>query len=113
MRLCPYPPPYLLRNAGLANYLTGRHEAAATFFKQRLERFPPSDRNHWAMLWLIASYMELGREKEARAEARKLIGQHPDFSIDVHTKRTKLAFPIKDYAFLDRQTELLRKAGIP
>ena len=102
-----------MRNAGIANYLTGRHEAAATFFKQRLERFPPAGGDHWAVLWLTASYMELGREKEARAEARRLLEQHPDFSIEAHTKRTKAGFPFKDYAFLDRQIELLRKAGIP
>ena len=113
MRLCPFPPPYLLRNAGVANYLTGRHEAAATFFKQHLERFPPAGRDHWAVLWLIACYMELGREKEAGAEARKLLEQHPDFSIEAYTKRIKAGFPFKDYAFLDRQIELLRKAGLP
>jgi adenylate cyclase len=113
MRLCPYPPPYLLRNAGFANYLTRRHEPAAAFFKQRLERFPPAASDHWAMLWLIASHMELGREKEARAEARKLLEHHPNFSIEAHTKRTKAHFPFRDYAFLDRQTQLLRKAGIP
>ena len=112
MRFCPYPPPYLLRNAGFANYLTRRHEAAVTFFKQRLERFPPATSDHWAMLWLIASYMELGREKEARAEALKLLQKRSNFSLDVHIKRTKRV-PFKDYAFLDRQIELLRKAGIP
>lgn len=112
MRLCPYPPPYLLRNAGFANYLTGRYEQAATFFKQRLERFPPASGAHWAVLWLIASYIELGKESEASAEVQKLLNQQPGFSTETHIKRTKAAFPFKNYAFLNRQTELLHKAGL-
>jgi adenylate cyclase len=112
MRLCPYPPPYFLGRAGVANYLAGRYEAAISEFQKRFERLPSDARDHWAVLWLIASYMELGREKEARAEARKLLEKRPNFSLEVHIKRTKKA-PFKDYAFLYRQIELLRKAGIP
>ena len=110
IRLCPYPPPYFLSRAGVANYLAGRYEAAITEFQKRFERFP-SSRGRGAP-WLIASYMELGREKEARAEARKLLEKRPNFSLEVHIKRTKKA-PFKDYAFVYRQIELLRKAGIP
>jgi hypothetical protein len=55
--------------------------------------------------------MELGREEEARAEVQKLLEQHPDFSIEAYIKAMKRT-PFKDYAFLDRQIELLRKAGL-
>jgi adenylate cyclase len=111
MRLFPYPPPYFLDHAGRVNYLTGRYEEAITEFQKYLERFPgPRACDPWA--WLIASYMELGREEEAQAQVRKLLKKWPNFSLEVHTKRTKKA-PFKDYAFLDSQIELLRKAGIP
>ena len=112
MRLSPYPPPYFLETAGYANYLTGRFEAAIAEFKKFLER-----QEHGAMArilwqWLIASYMELGLEEEARVEARKLLEQHPDFSIKAYIKAIK-RMPYKDLSFLDRQIELLRKAGLP
>jgi hypothetical protein len=55
--------------------------------------------------------MELGREDEAKAELRKLLDIQPDFSIESHTKSIRRR-PFKDYAFLDRQIELLRKAGL-
>ena len=112
MRLSPYPPPYFLSRAGVANYLAGRYEAAITEFQKRFERLPSDAQGHWVVPWLVASYMELGREKEARAEARKLLEKRPNFSLEVHIKHTKKA-PFKDYAFLDRQIELLRNAGIP
>ena len=111
-RLSPYPPPYFLSRAGVANYLAGRYGAAITEFQKRFERLPSDVQGLWAVPWLIASYMELGREKDARAEARKLLEKRPNFSLGVHIKHTKTA-PFKDYSFLDRQIELLRKAGIP
>jgi tetratricopeptide (TPR) repeat protein len=101
-----------LGRAGVANYLAGRYEAAISEFQKRFERFPSSAQDHWTVPWLIASYMELGREKEARAEARKLLEKRPNFSLEDHIKRTKKA-PFRDYAFLYRQIELLLKAGIP
>ena len=56
--------------------------------------------------------MELGREAEARDEARKLLEQHPDLSLTAYVKAMKrLSF--KDHGFVDRQVELLRKAGLP
>jgi tetratricopeptide (TPR) repeat protein len=112
MRLCPYPPPYILRNAGMANYLTGQYEAAISAFGRKLERFNSRDRLDLNWLWLIAAYMELGQEKEARNEVRQLLDQHPDFSIEAYINRTKRSLPFSGYAFLDRQVELLRKAGL-
>jgi hypothetical protein len=45
--------------------------------------------------WLIASYMELGREEEARAEARELLEQDPNVSITALIELTK-RFPKMD-----------------
>jgi len=55
--------------------------------------------------------MELGQKEEARAEAKKLLEKHPDFSIKAFANRTKNSH--KDLSFLDRHIELLRKAGLP
>ena len=110
MRLNPHPPLYFFPTAVYANYLTGRYGEAITHCKKFLKRqqHGPMARRLWG--WLIASYMQLGQEEEARAEVQRLLEQHPDFSIEAYTKAIKRA-PFKDHAFLDRQIELLRKAG--
>ena len=96
----------------MANYLTGRYEVAIIEFKNKLEHFPSSSRLDLDRLWMIASYMELGREKEARAEARSLLEQRPDFSIEAYIESTKRSLAFRDYAFLDHQIELLHNAGL-
>lgn len=60
---------------------------------------------------IIASYMELGREEEARAEAERFLAEFPEFSIQKESKRLKQSY--KDPSFLDRHVKLLRKAGLP
>ncbi len=111
IRLCPYPPIYFLVEAGDANYLTGRYEAAIDEYKKVLKRQQHGGRARRVRQWLIASYMELGREEEARTEARRLLEQDPNVSITALIEQTKLE-SFKDYAFLDRQIECLRKAGL-
>jgi len=112
MRLNPYPPLYYFPVAVYANYLTGRYEAAIVEAKKFLkqQRHGPLAGILWQ--WTIAGYMALGREAEARDEARKLREQHPDVSVRAHVKAMK-RIPFKDHGFVDRQVELLRKAGLP
>jgi adenylate cyclase len=112
MRLCPYPPSYFLSVAGHANYLTGRFEAAITEYKKYLKQQQEGTQARIVWLWLIASYMEMGREKGAKAEVKKLVVQNPNLSIEAYTKGIKRT-PFKNYAFLDRQIDHLRKAGLP
>ena len=111
MRLSPYPPIYFLAGAGDANYLTGRYEAAINEYKKYLKRQQHGGGARRVRHWLIASYMELGREEDARVEAQKLLEQDPNVSVAALIEETK-RFPFKDYAFLDRHIELLRKAGL-
>jgi len=111
MRLSPYPPVYFLSSAGDANYLTGRYEAAINEYKKYLKRQQHGEGARRVRHWLIASYMELGREGDARVEAQKLLEQDPNVSVAALIEETK-RFPFKDYAFLDRHIELLRKAGL-
>ena len=110
MRLCPHPTPSWLRRAGHANYFTGRYEAAITEYKRCLERVQHGALARECSAFMVASYMELGREEEARAEARKLIDQHPDFSTKASVNVIKRSY--KDLSFLDRHMGLLRKAGL-
>ncbi len=112
MRLSPYPPPYYYFWAGCANYLTGRYEGSITFHRKYLELQKQGGYALLSRASIIASYMELGRMEEAQAEVEKCVEQHPDFSIEAYIKAMKRQ-PFRDYAFLDRETELLRKAGLP
>ena len=112
IRLSPYSPftPWYHSIAGFANYFARQYEAAITECKKYLDRqqhdFTARDCWHF----LIGSYMELGQKEEARAEAKKLLEKHPDFSIKAIADRIKKSH--KDLSFLDRHIELLRKAGL-
>ena len=110
MRQSPHPPLYFFPTAVYANYLTGRYDDSIRYCKKFLKR-----QQHGSValiLWyfLVANYMELGREEEARTEVQKLLEQHPNASIEGFIDSMKRRF--KDVAFLDRQIELLRKAGL-
>jgi TolB-like protein/tetratricopeptide (TPR) repeat protein len=112
MRLSPYPPSYFHQLAGSASYLTGQHEAAIAQYRKVLSRQQRGGLARWARQWLIASYVELGREEEARAEANKFLEQDSKICIETLIEETK-RYPFKEYTFLDRQVELLVKAGLP
>jgi len=109
LRMAPYPPPYVLIYAGEINYLLGRYEEAISEYQKLFERFPSSRGRDSP--WLIVSYMALGEEKKAKTEVEKLLKKHPDFSIETYIKREKRS-DFKDKAYIDRQVELLRKAGL-
>jgi adenylate cyclase len=113
IRLSPYGPYTFMSyaTAGLANYFTRQYEAAITECKKSLDlqQHGVFARDAWHCL--IASYMELGQKEEARAEAKKLLEKHPNFSIKALVNRIKKNY--KDFSFLDRHIELLRKAGLP
>jgi tetratricopeptide (TPR) repeat protein len=62
----------------------------------------------FAHMNLAGLYIELGREEEARAEAREVLRLHPKFSLDYFAQ----IFAYKDQSVADRRIELLRKAGL-
>lgn len=109
LRMAPHPPPYVLIDAGEINYLLGRYEEAISEYQKLFERFPSSRGRNSP--WLIVSYMALGEEKKAKTEVEKLLKKYPDFSIETYIKREKRS-DFKDKAYIDRQVELLRKAGL-
>jgi adenylate cyclase len=106
IRLNPIPPVWYFHGLGHAYFLAGRYEEAIAALKRVLNRNP----NFWpAHVYLAASYVELGQEEEARAEAADLLKVHPNFSLQTGRQR----LPYKDQAVLERLGESLRKAGIP
>ena len=58
--------------------------------------------------WLAVIYVELGREKEARAEVAEILRISPDASLE----RWREMVPYKNQADLDRNIAGLRKAGM-
>lgn len=110
MRLCPKPRPFYPWSLGYAYFMLGRYEEAIETGKHLLERClkgecPPE----WARQILIVSYMELGMEEEARAEAQEVLRARPTMSLELHRR----GHPYKDSAHLERLLSALRRAGIP
>jgi adenylate cyclase len=105
MRLNPrYPFSYLFE-LGLSYHLTGQYEEAISAFKKLLTRNPNFLAAH---LYLAASYSELGREEEARAELAEVLRSSPDFSLEGWGQR----LPSKNPEEKERLLAGLREAGL-
>jgi adenylate cyclase len=87
--------------------IMGQFEEAVLAHKQAILRSPD---NIFAHLGLVITYMAMGREKEARAEAAEVPRINPKFSLDTFEKGVSAVFP--DQSVLDRWIGLLRKAGL-
>jgi tetratricopeptide (TPR) repeat protein len=105
IRLDPYPPGSSFRALGSAYNAVGRLEEALKAYEKAL-KVNPND--IFAHMNLAGLYIELGREEEARAEAREVLRLHPKFSLDYFAQ----IFAYKDPSVADRRIELLRKAGL-
>ena len=105
MRLNPLYPAYYLFHLGHAYFLTGEYEEAIAAFKRLLNRNPNFRPVH---TYLVASYSELGREKEARAKAEEISRINPNLCLGALRQR----FPYKDQTVLERLFDALRKAGL-
>jgi adenylate cyclase len=105
IRLNPFGPSYLYREFGEALRDTGRFEEAVSAYKKAIQLAPD---NITAHIHLTTTYIWMGREKEARAEAAEVLRINPKFSVDSHAKM--LSF--KDQSVNDRVVAALRKAGL-
>ncbi len=105
IRLDPYPPSTSFRALGGVYGAVGQHDDALKAYEKALKLNPNDIFVH---LGLAALLVELGREEEARSEAREVLRIHPKFSLD-HFAKT---LTYKDQSVVDRRTELLRKAGL-
>ena len=97
------PTSYLM--LGGAYRVTGHFEEAVLAYKKALLLSPDMFFVH---LSLAATYIEMGREKEARAEAAEALKINPRISLDHVAK----LLPYKDQSENDRYIEVLRKAGL-
>jgi len=105
MRLNPMYPASYLWELGHAYFLTGRYEEAIETLNRVLDR----NSDFWpAHVFLAASYSEIGREEEARAEAAEIEGLSPWTSLEAVRQR----LPYKNKAILERLFDSLRKAGL-
>ena len=91
---------------GYAAFTAGFYEEAIDAMKQCIDRFGSSVSRH---AFLIASYMELGREEEARAAAQELLKMNSKFSLSSWRHGRNYKNP----ADVDRLYKALRKAGLP
>jgi len=107
IRLNPYGSPTSFQMLGAAYRVAGRYEEAILTLKKAILRG-----NEWinvtAHLGLAVTYIEMGREKEARAEAAEVLRINPKFSLDNHVK----TLPFKDRSAADKYIGALRKAGL-
>jgi adenylate cyclase len=105
IRLDPMPfGPYLM---GLAHayWMAGRYEEAIPACKKALLSSPKNTFSHMVM---VATYISLGREEEARAEAQEVLRIDPKFSLANWAKR----LPFKNQTDREHFFAALGKAGL-
>jgi adenylate cyclase len=83
----------------------GRFEEAVLAYKKALQLAPD---NIFAHLGLTATYIMMGQEKEARAEAAEVLRINPKFSLDSYAK----ILMHKDQSVIDNAMSAYRKAGL-
>ena len=105
IRLNPFGPPHLYREFGHALRNAGRFEEAVSAYKKAIQLAPD---NIYPHIFLAVTYIQMGREKEARAEAAEVLRIDPKFSVDYLAK----VLSYKDQSVNDRTVDALRKAGL-
>jgi adenylate cyclase len=105
IRLSPFGPFYLYNDFAIALGITGRFEEAVSATKKAIQLAPERTDLH---LSLVAPYIRMGREKEARAEAALFIRSYPNFSVDSWAKSSLF----KDQLVTDRISKAWRQAGL-
>jgi adenylate cyclase len=106
IRLNPFAPSWLYRDFGAALRDTGRFEEAVSAYNKAIQITPD---NILAHVCLAGTYIMMGREKEARAEAAEVLRINPKFSVDSWAK----TFAYKDHSQQDKIVNAVRKAGLP
>ncbi len=104
MRLDPSNRDFYSGVEGRAYVLMGRYEEAIPPLKMNLARYSNNIAIH---LMLIACYVELGRNEEARAEAAEVMRINPQFSLAVQKQTAAMEQPFHDRIYAD-----IAKAGL-
>jgi len=98
MRLDPRDRDLYSFSEGAAYLLLGSYEEAIPPWKTYIARYPNDIGAH---LSLVACYVELGRNEEARAEAAELMRINPQFSLAAQKQMSPLKGPLRDRIFAD------------
>jgi len=104
LRLDPLLPAFHMFNLGHALYLNGQYQEAITSLRQALSHNPDFFPSRF---FLVATYMELGREADAREEAANFMAQNPQAGLEFWRER----MPYQDTKVVDRLLSTLRQAG--
>jgi adenylate cyclase len=103
--LSPIPLPRTLSHLCIACRKARRYEEAVAVCRQLLQREP----NHvLAHLTLAATFVEMEKIEEARAEITEVLRIDPKYTLKVVPR----SFPWKDRDEIDRLIDSLRKAGL-
>jgi len=105
IRLNPVVPFGIYSDFGAALRNTGRFDDSVAAYKKAIQLAPD---NSFLHVSLAATYIMMGREKEARVEAAEVLRMNPKFSLDSYAK----TIPYRDQSQKDRIRNALRKAGL-
>jgi tetratricopeptide (TPR) repeat protein len=105
MRVDPKYGPWVALWLGDSYYLLRRYDDAIAAYQEGVRRNPNYISPH---RMLAATYAELGRDKDTRAEVAEVLRIDPAYSIELYRARV----PFKNQADLDRLIGALRKAGL-
>ena len=106
IRLNPKPPPWYLQNLGRAYLLTGQFDKAISAYKESLHLNPDYLAGRTD---LAAAYILSDQEKEALAQAARILEINPKFSLEYWAKTLRM----RNQADQDLIIGSLRKAGLP
>lgn len=102
----PIPNPRALSHLGIAYRKAGRHEEAVNVCIRLIQLKPNYIYPH---LTLAASFAEMDKMEEARAEIKEVLRINPKYNIEIVPQ----SFPWKDQGELERLSDSLLKAGLP
>jgi adenylate cyclase len=106
IRLDPFYPPLAPHWLGLAQYMLKQYSEALLLLRECAARAPNFRPVH---AWLAATYAQLGRLDEARAEGAEVLRIDPDFTIE----RMKRVMAFKYAKDAEHYFNGLGKAGLP
>jgi adenylate cyclase len=107
MRLDPFHPHFAPLMAGVAHYLLKEYHDARQWLSEAIGRAPNHQYGH---AFLAATYAQLGRLEDARAEAAEVLRLNPRYSINGTQKRVSNLKRAED---MEHLVDGLLKAGLP
>jgi len=107
MRLDPFHPHFAPLMAGVAHYHLREYVEAQHWLSEAIGRAPNHQYGH---AFLAATYAQLGRMQDARAEAAEVLRLNPRYSISGTQERVTSLKRAED---MEHLVDGLRKAGLP